>query len=326
MIKNKFQLAIAIAAVWVVVTSVALYASASVTDSPKERGDIMVYSFEYDVFQEFINKPSLEILEQQGNSTMISIFTNINSSEGRIKREIINKEPIQVDETNGGELKIGNLPIYSSLIDFTHNKESLKKVLTENGVVGEIENVTILDIRNMAVTIWLEVNQEDYFITVDERYDDYAARSDKSEYVYRLYSYFDYYNKFGVKDGNLFVNGENITGDNYVKVHYSGAYLPFRAVMESLGAKVNWDPERNAVLLSYNDKKYVFKPDNLSLVEMGTTTNILMTPPGGAYYYCKIIDDKTIINHYAMQAIVRLMGAKINIDYNNLIVEINQQS
>ena len=323
--KNKSRLAMVLVGILVVTVSVfSLYAFAATINNSRESGGVMVYSFGYDVFQEFLGNPSREILEQKENNTMISVFTKTDSYDGLIKCEIINREPIQVDYGKGGDMKIGNLPVYSSLIDFVNNKESLKKFLYDKGIVGKIEDVIILDIRNMPVTIWLRVNQENYFITVNEKYDDYVKRDDSCMYIYRLYSYLDYFNKFGVKDGKLLIIGKEITAGNYVKIHYSGAYIPFRTVMENLGAKVEWDIKKNAVLLICNDKEYVFEPDKLSLVEVGTSTNILMTPPGGAYYYCKIIDNKIIMNNYSMQVVTRLMGAKINVDYDNLIVEIIQ--
>ena len=325
MINNNKKVKLTIASfltVGIIVNIFALYTFASETDNTNESG-VTVYSFGYDVFSEFIENPVQEILEQQGNCWVIYVLTNMDSSDGRIKCEIINEDPVRVYKADSGKVYIGNLPVYSSLISFTQNKESLKKILDENGVVGEIENVAILDIRNMAVTIWLKVDQEDYFITVDERGDDYCERNDESKYVYRLYSYMEYYNKFGIKDGKLFVNGENITKDNYVKVNYSGAYIPFRVVMESLGAKVDWDAEKNVVLLSCNDEEYVFDPDSLYMTERGKQDNILLLPPGG-YYYCKIIDDRTIMNSDAMEVCVGLMGAKISVDYKNLTVEINQ--
>ena len=324
MIKNKFRLAIFIAFTGVMINAFAVNAFASNLDKQETKDGLVVYSFGYEIFENFIKNPSQEILEQQVNDVIISIFSNIESSDECIKCETIDNKSVKVDKANEGELKIGKLPVYSSLISFSCNKENLKKMLIENDITGDIADVCVLNMPNMAVTIWLTVNQENYFITIDERYDDYSIKNDEDEYVYRLYSYVDYCNKFGIRDGKLFVNGTNITEGNYVKIHYSGAYLPFRAIMENLGVKVEWDAERNVALLFYNDKAYVFNPNEFSLIEEGTTTNMLITPPGGVYYYCNIIDDRIVMNNNAMQSIIRLMEAKININYDNLIVEINQ--
>lgn len=59
--------------------------------------------------------------------------------------------------------------------------------------------------------------------------------------------------------------------------------MPFRAVMESLGAGIGWDAKAESVSINYNGKRYLLqtKP-NLSLYEEGTPRNDLFIPvPGG---------------------------------------------
>lgn len=325
-INKKTKLSVAVLVCFISLTWVSI-PSLAVND-PIESGGVMVYSFDYDIFCEFIENPMREKLDQSGNDgVIISVFTKNITSGDQIKREIVSEVSARIYEGNDGELMIGKLPVFSSLIDFVNNKECLKKTLIENGAVGEIKDAVLLNVRNMPVTIWLMTDHEDYFITVDERFDDYFNRVDRSAYVYRFYSYSDYYDKFRVKNGKLFINGKDATEGNYVKVHYSGAYLPLRTVIEHLGAAIEWDTERNVAVIFYNNKTYVFDPYKFSLIDTMTETNILIMPPGGVYYYCKIIDNRIIMNNYSIQDIISLMGAdaKINVDYDNLKIEIWQQ-
>lgn len=295
---------------------------ASQTNDGKESNGVVVYSISRTVYNQFLECPSKEILDQKESDTMISIYKKSDTSEGNIRREIISKNPVQVDESKGGTMRIGSMPVYVSLVDFIGDKENIKKFLSQNDVVGEIKNVAMLEDQNIPVTIWLQVNQENFFITIDEKFEDYSNNPNTNEYVYRLYTYLEYRNKFGIKDGKLKVNDKDITEGNYVKFQYYGVYIPFRAIMENLGAKVDWDADRNVVLLTCNDKEYILETNNVfSLVEVGESWNILTPPPGGSYCF-EMIDDRINMDDFTMQAVVGLMGAKINIDYENLTVEV----
>jgi len=316
---NKFKIAIiSFIIVGVLISTIAMCAfAAQAASEHQERDGVMVYRLGYDEFQNFIKHPSLEVLEQESNA--ICVFTKLDTPTGLMQWKMINTDPVRVETS--AVLRIGTLSVYSTFLDFVGSKEVLQEFLVENGIAGEVESAIIFEMQRMPVTIWAKMEQEDFFITVNEKFDDYS-HSNPSEYVYRLYSYLDYYDKFGIKDGKLFINGKDITEGNYVKVHYSGAYIPFRAIMENLGAKIDWDTENNEALLNCNGKGYILETETFSLVEVGTSVNILILPPGG-YYYCQIINDRIIMNDQAMQTIIRLMEAKINVNYDELAININ---
>ena len=308
--KSRFLLFVAlISSIMIMANASGLNSLCAELDYTGENNGVTVYYLDYDSFNEFTANPSEDILKQKVNNTATDVFS---------KNTAVYNE-------NGRNMKIGRyLPVYASLVDFVNDRGMLEKFLNDNGFAGNIENVSMLEIQNMPVTIWLKTDNSNYFITVDERYDDVIGE-DGSKYVYRLYTYPDYCGKFGDKDGKLIVNGKDITDGNYVKVNYSGAYIPLRPVMENLGAVLEWNAETNSVLIFCNGKKYVFDIDNHSLYEAGTSNNMLIPPPGGGEIgYCKITDGRTIMNDYTLRVFIRLMDAKINVDYDNLTVEIMQ--
>lgn len=263
---------------------------------------IMIYSFEFDVFQDFIENPAKSIVEDKE----------------RIEETIIKQEEVSKEIVN-----IGSLIVDQSLIEFVGNLDEVEKKLEDLNLKSNVDSAVIVNIPQMPITIWARSNENDFFITIDEQYQD-SIREDKSKYVYRAYTYQDYYNKFGNKDGRLFVNERDITDGNLVKLNYSGAFLPVRAVLEHLGAEVEWNSLSRNIIIRFNEEEYILIPDNLLLTEKGMSSNLLLTPPGGSYYYCKIIGNRTIMNNDAMQVLVRLLGASIDVDYDNLTIKINR--
>ena len=212
-----------------------------------------------------------------------------------------------------------------NFLDFA-KPESLKQYLTENNIDGEIRDVAIINMESMAATIWVQVDDRDYFITIDELFsdyinDEYKYRDDPSAYVYRLYTYEEYYNRFSAKDASLIIDSKDVSSGNYVKKHNSSFYVPFRVVMEKLGAKVDWDTENGNVILTIKGNKYIFNHKTLDFKAEGSDRQIIYMPPGGAYYYAEIIDDRIIVNDILIELFIVELEYEIHRDYANGIIE-----
>lgn len=126
----------------------------------------------------------------------------------------------------------------------------------------------------------------------------------------------------GYKNAKLVVNNEDITKDKYVKIGYTDAYIPFRAVLEGLGECVQWDSQNKVVKFSCNGKQYILNPQNVTLKEKDTGDNLLLTLSNDMYYYCEIIENRVIVNDNVMRVICRLIDGECKIDYDNLIINI----
>ena len=222
---------------------------------------------------------------------------------------------------------VGGFPITSRLVDFANNKENmLEEFLNENGVIGEIEKVVVLEVRSLFLTIWITVNGENYFITADEnKMEDYLLPN-RDGYNYRLYTHAGYYEKFKIKDGILKINGKDITDENYIKFQHRTIWLPLRAVLEDLGVKVEWNAERNDVLLTFTTGEYILNLNDFTLHKVGSEiSNLIFTPPGG-YYRAMIIDGRTIVNDGLITEFLMIAGAEItDIDYDELVVNVSSQ-
>lgn len=282
--------------------------------------NIRVLSCDYDGFLKFIEKPTLADAELKSFGFAIS----------SIKKEgdgfLYSKDGTCNMIRGENDLHIGTLPVSHTFLTLLYNRDELQRMLLNYEICGMVENVTVLDVENMAATIWVTANRENYFITVDEQFEDYIYRTDATAYVYRVYTFDTYSERFGAKDGRLIVSKEDISADNYVKFHYTGVYLPLRATLEHLGVRVDWDANNNVILLCYEKKHYVFKPHTFELTEQGKEDNLLIIPPGMDYYYCKSINGRIVLDDEAMGLLLREFDANLFVNYEKQMVEVKKVS
>ena len=336
-LKKKVHLIVLLGIIGIAVSGFSLYGAASTEENSVGSDEIKVYYFRHESFQRFIKEPSWEILKESGNKWGVTVYQKLDS--GGIRCEEIDEVFPSVVESEEGKFKIGKDPyihVYSSLIDFVNDKENLTTLFAENGVEArEFEETAVFYTPNIPVTIWLRTNQENYFITIN-RNEEFYDGNDDNPYTYKLYSYFDYCDKYGVKDGKLLINGEDITQGNYVKIYTYGAYLPLRAVMEKLGVKVDWDTEKNVARLTINGEDFILNPAELSFVPAQDPDpsgkyifDMRILPPGSGSspYECFFIDDRIIMNDSAMRLILTyLMGIKLHVSYDDLTIKIFQET
>jgi len=145
-------------------------------------------------FYSFIKTPSIDILLQD-KEVIICVFSKSTTSAGIIKRETIGGDSNRVDEFHSGFFRLGDdlTPVHESLLDFAGDKEEIMKYLNQNGVTGQIENLAVIATPRIPVVIWVQVDQENYFITIDDQYDiDVLPNIHKTTYVYRFYTHTAY--------------------------------------------------------------------------------------------------------------------------------------
>ena len=129
----------------------------------------------------------------------------------------------------------------------------------------------------------------------------------------------------------LIVNGTDISADNYVYLHdktsnYRVAELPLTAVMQALGATVEWE-NQNSSIITFNNDVYILDTTKSSLVRQGTEENMIAAAyglPHDPYY--KLIDDEFIVDSDTIQWLIQNMGATIKIDYDTHIIYIEKEA
>jgi hypothetical protein len=125
----------------------------------------------------------------------------------------------------------------------------------------------------------------------------------------------------------LIVNGKDITEDNYVKLHKEQRYaeLPLVAIMQALGADVDWKTEEIAELTLY-ETKYVLDIRNNSLVvEDGGNDfkyNIITPPPGSSVQY-KTMERELIIEHIVIRDLLDMLSMTMTLNYQDMSIIID---
>jgi len=289
----------------------------------QKEGAVMVYTIDESIYREFIVNPNKQTLDTENINTEIHTYNKSKQKIGYIERKCINGESLDIVEVPSGYMRIGYIPVDEEFVDFINSKENIRQIFLSNNIKCNITNYLLIEYLcpeaiKIPITIWIETDIGNYFITIEVDLNNLYG-----DYIYSVYTHNEYYEKFRLKEGTLIINGKDVTEGNYVKFENKSVYLPFYTVMENLGAEVDWDEKNKTYLFSCNGKDYVLDTNNeFSLTEVGEKNNILLPPPGGSYF-CQYIDGVLIMDNYTMQVIVNLMDAVININYNELIVNID---
>ena len=286
-----------------------------------EMNHIPTYEIKRDVFYEFIENPSLAVLQQAERGTHSSVLMKSDTA-GIILRESHGVEPPRVYEHKSGALRLLNnnlFIVHESLLDFFCNRKVLEEFLHRNGVEGEVSEFALLAHISTPLTVWMVINQENYFITLDDESNDYADW-DKTTYTYRLYTHSKYLNKFGMKDGQLFVNGVDITGENYVKFHFEYAEVPILPIIYALGAVV---VETDGIYhITYNGEDFIYDPEGDLFQRGDDAQSNALQPVGGGYRFRTFVDGVPIMDSFSVRSVLRLLGAGIAVNHETLRIDV----
>jgi len=267
-----------------------------------------LYEISGDSFFQFIEAPSVSLLNEL--SYRKSILSLSETSPDLIRREIVSDNPVQVFEQP--DIRANNLLVSDPILRFIGNTAEIQAYLAEHGITDEIGSVAVLGMSMIPTTIWVQAGDENFFITYD-------LQSDGSGFAYRFYTHSKFEEQFSVKDGELIVNGIEIA---HVKFHFDYVVLPLIATLEALGADTR-QLDDGTILFAYNDAEFVLDKSEPSFVEVGMGFNLFMPPPGG-YALFEVVDGEVMVDStYTMREILRLIGAEMRIDNQQMTVMID---
>lgn len=109
---------------------------------------------------------------------------------------------------------------------------------------------------------------------------------------------------FAAEPVNLQVNGKNLPTDVAPVIRDGRTLVPARAISESLGADVNWDPATRQVSIVKNDKTLVLTIDNKEVTSNGQALPNLDVPP-------QIVNGRTMV---PVRVVSEALGAEVNWD------------
>ncbi|AGB18615.1 copper amine oxidase N-terminal domain-containing protein [Thermoanaerobacterium thermosaccharolyticum] len=120
------------------------------------------------------------------------------------------------------------------------------------------------------------------------------------------------YTKFA---GKVRAKGKEIKFDIPPVIKSGTTLIPVRAVVESLGANVNWDAASNTVTITKGDKTIVFDLNNSKVYVNGTEVTISMP--------AMEISNRTFV---PLRFIAESLGVKINYDNNTGNIDIEDDN
>ena len=320
-----------IISVWVVI--LLFFSNVYVTYSETETtSEIITYTFSKSIFRDFVESPTLETIEKNYDDISITKYTYSKARYGYVSVTPgkLTEAEAKLYTVDSADIRIGGVPVYIEFFDYVGNFENFQQLLLENNREGKVLNCIIISqfyhpIFKIRPIVWVQTDAEDYFIDIDPN--ENRALSPSSEYVVQDYDEFK--EKYMLKNGTLIINGRDITADNYIKFENKGIHLPFRAIMEELGAKITWvGGETDEIIIEHEDKKYILRLNDKEI--NGTITTVYDVqedkdiPVWGRYGYLEydMIDDRVVFNNDIMREFVYLIGYTFEIDYDNLSVNV----
>ena len=132
------------------------------------------------------------------------------------------------------------------------------------------------------------------------------------------------------QSGTLIVNNGTAITENIV-IYYieNGSYadVPLIEIMKNFGIDVNWIDSDTAEVI-YNDRKYILKLSDFSLIELEKEYNLLSPPLGGGKRTRKVLERELVLDSVTILYTLMDMGIRIktDIDFDKLIVNISERT
>ena len=262
-------------------------------------GGLNIYDISRQVFFEFIESPSVEILNTKNSG--------------------IHSYPSEGDKIYAST---GVFTIDQSFVDFV-DVESIKKYLSDNGHDATVEGVLVFRESSLSVCIWIITIEEDFVITIDELTDDWYS---DEPYVYRLYTQAEFVDKFSRIEGKAVINGKSLPDDSIVYIYHDYAEVPLLASLECYGAKTISN-DGNIAKFSFDGEVYCLEIKRYKLYKEGNDINIFPGIDGGVTYMYSHGND-IMVDDWIFRLIVRELTdnlSEMNMDRTTKIVEITNQ-
>ena len=139
--------------------------------------------------------------------------------------------------------------------------------------------------------------------------------------------YFAEYNDGDDDNCRLFVNGKDISDDNYVYMShlYKHTGVPMVSILEELGAKVRWQSDTTADIY-INDEKYILDTSENTLQKPGSDWNYINILPGtkNGYEYTMVDGEYTVDGSY-LAWFLKSIGINMDIDYEESVITVTSQ-
>lgn len=271
--------------------TVAPDATMIVDPSDDHVSNIVIYQVTRDDFESFLYAPSIELITTGNNN----YYSYPKDGQWHITSEII------------------RIPIGSDILNFAGNISSLQAYLIKNGVTSELVNTLIIDAPRVPLTIWLETETGDYYITVTDL-------NKKTEY--HFYSADEYCKIYLGKQASLYVNRVEVTTDTAPIVYHNYADIPLVAVLNALGAKITNETD-TLMKVFFEGVNYCLDTEKLTLYNERNTDNNLLYQVYGGTIFVYSIEGELMMDSTSMWLTLESMGVNVEINCDSAHGEVN---
>lgn len=308
--------------------------------------DITYYSIYIEDFENFLDNPSMKILDD--NSYIMEKYV-VDSSKDEDGNTIYAfagtdyKHKNEFDDNPVTEFyidKVFSRDGYIGTISPDNlkymNKENLAKILIDNGVNEKLQQYALISVRSsidMPLTVWLKTKSNNNYFLVYE-YERNIESKDKelvdfSKAMFMTYD--EYKDRYEFKEGRLICNGVDMTQSNKIKFENNTAYIAFDYFLKTLGSTyviydysqpTHYDDKK--IFFDINGKKYIADGQSIYLERfdgvLDTSYHALR------FYNCRVIDGIEMIYSRSINYISFIYNKKISYDYYTKTVYINDNT
>ena len=127
------------------------------------------------------------------------------------------------------------------------------------------------------------------------------------------------------RQASLIVNRKLV--DTEINICEDLAVLPLIRILDELGATIN-SIDGNELKIIYDNRAFFLNEENQTLIEEGSTINLLMPAPGSKCFICKVSNDDILMDDLSLKITLQCMGINVHVHHrtNEAIVEIITQN
>jgi hypothetical protein len=280
---------------------------------------VTLYDVRRDIFNRFIEKPSRGVLEQDSEDIIAITYPILPGDSSRWSAH--------------------RLHINSKLLLFAGVPEALEEYLAKSNISANVLDSALLFTRlNIPVTIWVNTDVGNYFVAIDETLpvpdDGVFAEEDFArenyQYTYTLFGQNEFCELYRIpvepvaESMSLIVLGNDITEGHYVGLNYEYHYaeLPFFAVLEAIGAVVEWESPISA-LITLAGKSYRMNIARRTLIEVENYNfDVFLIVGNDHEMYYRFHDGELIVGSDLVASFLYDCGFSIRIDFASGVISI----
>lgn len=202
-------------------------------------------------------------------------------------------------------------------------KENISSILKSNGIFENVKEVALVCVGEFGyysiypATIWITTEENNNYYLVYQG--DYNKNSTFDVNKIQFMNYIEYSDKYSIKYGELYINNEKVELDTNIMFQCERyLYIPFRALLESLGSQVTWNNESRGVSFTCRGQVYTLYSDLLSFQKNAQDDGVIPT-----YSTVPFINGTMYIGKGILEDIAEIFDMKTTVDYNNKIINLN---